>query len=63
MAAAERMLAGKVLADDRIQQAAETVAAECSPAGDFRASADYRRATAGVLTRRALQAASRKVES
>lgn len=49
-------LAGSSLNDETIRQAADAVAAEANPRGDFRGSAEYRKSMAGVLTRRALQA-------
>jgi len=52
---AEKLVGGPLNAD-RIQQVAAAVEDEVAPPDDFYGSADYRRAMAGVLTRRALQA-------
>jgi len=51
---AERALAGKPLQSDQIENVASIVREMVDPIIDFRASADYRREIAGVLTRRAL---------
>ncbi len=48
---------GQPATDETLQALAQAVAAETRPKGDFRGSAEYRRAMAAVLTRRALQAA------
>ena len=53
----EEQLIGKPLSDEAIASAAAQVAELVRPAGDFRGSAEYRRAMAGVLARRALCAA------
>jgi CO/xanthine dehydrogenase FAD-binding subunit len=47
-------LAGGPLDEEQIQAVAAAVEEEVSPKGDFRGSAEYRRAMAGVMTRRAL---------
>ncbi|MFM8427395.1 MAG: xanthine dehydrogenase family protein subunit M, partial [Chloroflexota bacterium] len=39
------------------EEVAEKVVAEARPISDYRGSAEYRRAMAGVLTKRALQVA------
>jgi CO/xanthine dehydrogenase FAD-binding subunit len=56
LAEAAEKLVGEPLNADRIQQVAAAVEDEVAPPDDFYGSADYRRAMAGVLTRRALQA-------
>jgi carbon-monoxide dehydrogenase medium subunit len=48
------LLVGGPLNDDRIRQAAAAVEREVTPLSDFRGGAEYRRAMAGVLARRAL---------
>jgi CO/xanthine dehydrogenase FAD-binding subunit len=55
LAAAPVDLVGGPLDMDGIRSVAEAVEAEVSPEGDFRGSEEYRRAMAGVLTRRALE--------
>jgi len=55
LAQSARLLVGGSLDDDDIQQVAAAVEREVAPQGDFRGSADYRRAMAAVLTRRALE--------
>jgi CO/xanthine dehydrogenase FAD-binding subunit len=60
LAEAPAELAGKSLDDDTIQVAAEAVEQEVEPKGDFLGSEEYRRAMAGVLTRRALLACVRQ---
>jgi carbon-monoxide dehydrogenase medium subunit len=57
IADAEAALAGQSLSDDRLARAVEAVRAAITPETDLHASADYRRHLAGVLARRALQAA------
>lgn len=52
----ETRLAGEALIDAALQATERLVAAEMNPPADFRGSADYRRAMAGVLARRALAA-------
>jgi carbon-monoxide dehydrogenase medium subunit len=54
---AEKRLEGQSFTDRLAQDVARLVEAEVSPASDFRASADYRRAVAGVLAQRALERA------
>ena len=54
--AAEAVLMGEELTDERISQAAEATRTEISPITDVRASRDYRGKMAEVLVRRALLA-------
>jgi len=51
----ENTLVGQPLNASTIAEAAAAVEAVVNPANDYKASADYRRAMASVLTRRALQ--------
>jgi CO/xanthine dehydrogenase FAD-binding subunit len=53
----EAMLAGQTLTDELVSAAAALAADLVSPAGDFRGSAEYRTAMAGVLAERALRQA------
>lgn len=53
-------LVGGPLDEDGIRAVAEAVEKEVEPKGDFRGSEEYRRAMAGVLTRRALEACRRR---
>ncbi len=53
----EKLLPGRPLDIEAISRAARAVAEECTPAGDFRGSADYRRTMAEVVTRRAVHGA------
>jgi carbon-monoxide dehydrogenase medium subunit len=53
---AEAILAGAVLTDDLIEQAANVASSEVAPISDVRASKEYRLKMAGVLVRRALVA-------
>jgi CO/xanthine dehydrogenase FAD-binding subunit len=55
--ACEGMLRGKTLDDDLIEQVGLQAAEEIRPITDVRASADYRKVLAEVLTKRALSAA------
>jgi aerobic carbon-monoxide dehydrogenase medium subunit len=61
-AKAERMLAGAVLKDEAIREAAEIAASEADPMTDPHASADYRRKMVKVLVRRAIVAAKEQME-
>ncbi len=54
---AEAMLEGETLTAESIEAAARAAADACRPIDDLRASADYRRHTAHVLTRRLLRQA------
>jgi carbon-monoxide dehydrogenase medium subunit len=60
LAKAPARLAGGPLDAERIQAVADGVAEEVDPRGDFLGSEAYRRAVAGVLTRRALEACLRQ---
>ena len=53
----EGMLKGKAFTPELLRTASEAVMNEVEPVGDFRGSAEYRREMAGVLARRALEAA------
>jgi CO/xanthine dehydrogenase FAD-binding subunit len=55
LAQAPAQLVGGPLDKERIQAVATAVEQEVTPEGDFRGSEEYRRAMAGVLTRRALE--------
>jgi CO/xanthine dehydrogenase FAD-binding subunit len=55
LAEAPSQLTGGPLDEGRIRAVAEAVEKEVAPKGDFRGSEEYRRAMAGVLTRRALE--------
>ena len=55
--AAEEALAGSDGGEEAVREAARAAAAAAEPISDVRASADYRRAMAEVLTRRVLAAA------
>ncbi len=54
---AERALAGRVIDDDAIEEAAAWAAEDCSPITDVRATGRYRREMVKVFTRRALHEA------
>jgi len=55
LAESAELLMGETLSDDHIRQVVAAVEREVAPRDDSRGSADYRRAIAGVLTRRALE--------
>jgi len=57
----EEMISGKMLGDDLLAEAATMASASVSPPSDYRGSADYRRAMAGVLTKRVLAQAAHLV--
>jgi carbon-monoxide dehydrogenase medium subunit len=59
---AEAVLRGKRITSDLIAQAADMASAEAQPISNVRASAAYRREMVGVLTRRAIEAASGAVQ-
>jgi len=52
---AEALVTGRSLSDDLIEQAAQQAMQISRPISDQRASAEYRRAMVGALTRRALR--------
>jgi carbon-monoxide dehydrogenase medium subunit len=54
---AEDYLAGRALDEASLAEAARLVTAACDPVADQRGDADYKRAMAGEMTRRALLAA------
>jgi len=54
---AERVLEGKPLHPERVQEAASSAAEECSPTSDLRGSEQYKRAIVLTLVRRAAQCA------
>jgi CO/xanthine dehydrogenase FAD-binding subunit len=54
---AENLLRGHVFSDKRVEEMAESVMESVEPDSDLHASEDYRREMAGVVTKRALQAA------
>jgi len=54
---AERVLEGKPLRPERVQEAARSAAEECSPTSDLRGSEQYKRAIVLTLVRRAAQCA------
>ena len=60
LAEAPARLAGAVLDESAIEAVAAAVEQEVAPRGDFLGSQEYRRAMAGVLTRRALEACRRQ---
>jgi CO/xanthine dehydrogenase FAD-binding subunit len=60
LAEAAAQLVGEPLDEKHIQAVADAVEKEVTPKGDFRGSEEYRRAMAGVLTRRALEACWRQ---
>ena len=59
--AAEATLLGKPLGQASIVAAARAASVEVDPASDVHASADYRRRLAGVMTKRAVEAAAAKI--
>ena len=60
LAEAAAQLVGKPLDEKHIQAVANAVEKEVTPKGNFQGSEEYRRAMAGVLTRRALEACWRQ---
>ena len=63
LAQAAAQLMGGSLDEDNIRAVAEAVEKEVAPKGDFMGSEEYRRAMAGVLTRRALEQCLRQEDS
>jgi CO/xanthine dehydrogenase FAD-binding subunit len=63
LAEAPAALVGDPLDEDRIREVAAAVEREITPQGDYLGSEEYRRAMAGVLTRRALEACLRQEAS
>jgi carbon-monoxide dehydrogenase medium subunit len=57
LAALERFLSGRTFNMDIIQEAGEMALQQADPVGGFRGSRQYRRAMAGLVTRRALEKA------
>lgn len=55
-------LEGRVVSADLLKAVADVVQNNAKPPADFRGSAEYRREMAGVLTRRALEAAWKRAE-
>lgn len=55
---AELELVGRALSDATVEAAAQAVRAACDPADDLRGDADYKRAMAGEMARRAIRAAA-----
>jgi carbon-monoxide dehydrogenase medium subunit len=60
---AEAALIGQKLASETINKAAETAAGETTPITDLRSTAGYRKETAKVLVRRALEKALEKIKT
>ena len=60
---AEKLLVGKKLTTELIEQAAETAEKSCSPISDQRATAAYRKEMVRVWTRRAIEEAAERAKS
>lgn len=58
----EKLLLGKSLSAELLVKASEMAEKQAVPQGDYRGSAPYRQAMAGVLTRRALEMAWKQAE-
>lgn len=56
----EKLLAGKKVTAELLDQAAAMAEKQAAPQGDFRGSVEYRRSMASVLVRRALAAAAKQ---
>ena len=52
---AEKVMTGKIITEDLIDEAGVTAAASAKPISDVRGSADYRKQLVKVLTKRTLQ--------
>jgi carbon-monoxide dehydrogenase medium subunit len=59
---AEKILTGKRVTEDLIEEAGECAARECRPITDIRGSEEYRREMVRVFTKRALRSAIRRKE-
>ena len=56
------MLEGQPITNDQLQKMADAATSEAQVSADFRASAEYRQAMAGVLARRALETAWKRAQ-
>jgi CO/xanthine dehydrogenase FAD-binding subunit len=63
VSAAEALLIGQTPGEDAFDAAAEVAGQEIDPSNDIHATAEYRRAVAATLTRRALRAAMEKLKA
>lgn len=59
----EKMLTGKMLTEELIEEAGEIAAATCTPINDQRATAEYRKEMIRVWTRNALREAGERAKS
>ena len=59
---AEKMLEGQTFSADLLQKIADAVSADADPVPDYRGSAEYRKAMAGVLAKRALSQAWNQIK-
>lgn len=60
---AEKLLIGKKLTEELINQAGEAAANSCTPISDQRATAEYRKQMVGVWTRHAVEEAAERAKS